>query len=223
MPRLSNRLSVLAGEVKDHLIAAAAAEHAAIAAVMEAGHALIEAKAACKHSEWLPFLKEAGAPERTAQRYMRLARTGLKSDTVSDLGGVKATIEWAEGLKLPSDGEYLMALVSEDLRGFVWRVGQGYSVTVLDLQTGDTLSVGKAIFVERAVFPILYALLDNRHAEMRFQIKKRFCDDFHSLLTGEYRAKCDSNLTEESITIHWPFRPGERLQPMQTFLLSKEA
>jgi hypothetical protein len=221
MSRLSNSLTVLAGKVKDHLIAAAAAEHAAIIAAMEAGHALIEAKAACKHSEWLPFLREAGAPERKAQRYMRLARTGLISDTVSDLGGIKATLEWAEGLKLPSDGEYLMASVSEDLRGFAWRDEQGYGVTALDLQSGSRSSLRRTIIAERAVFPILYALLDNRHAEMLFQIKERFNDDFHRLLTGEYCFKCESkmeSLGEVPITIYWPLRRNESRECVQTFL-----
>ena len=46
----------------------------------------MEAKAACGHGEWLPWLAAAGVPERTAQRMMKLSAAGFESDTVSDLG-----------------------------------------------------------------------------------------------------------------------------------------
>jgi hypothetical protein len=55
---------------------------------------LIEAKADCRHGEWLPFLNRAGVPERKAQRLMTLARSEMKSDAVSDLGGIKPALEF---------------------------------------------------------------------------------------------------------------------------------
>jgi hypothetical protein len=76
----------------------AKAEHAAVAASMRtslghafaAGDLLIEAKLQLNHGQWLPWLDSCGIPERTAQRYIRLARNRqmieAKSDTVSDLG-----------------------------------------------------------------------------------------------------------------------------------------
>ena len=61
---------------------------------LEAGALLVDAKADCLHGEWLPFLERAGVPERKAQRLMTLAGSGLKSDTVSDLGGIKGALRF---------------------------------------------------------------------------------------------------------------------------------
>jgi hypothetical protein len=83
----SNRLPVLAAEIRRahadvQEAAKTAAEHA-----IRAGHALIEAKKLVKHGEWLPWLREHCAlPERTAQLYMRIAKSGLESATDADLG-----------------------------------------------------------------------------------------------------------------------------------------
>lgn len=38
------------------------------------GHDLIETKEACKHGEWLPFLKEIGLSASSANNYMRVAK-----------------------------------------------------------------------------------------------------------------------------------------------------
>lgn len=54
---------------------------------IEAGNRLIEAKSLVQHGEWEAWLREhAAISPRTAQRYMRMARSGLKSDTLADLG-----------------------------------------------------------------------------------------------------------------------------------------
>jgi hypothetical protein len=91
---MSNRLPVLAAEIKAaHQEAGKAARLAAERAIA-AGHALVEAKSLVQHGEWLPFLKQAGVPERTAQRYMALSRSGLKSDIVTDLGGISAALQF---------------------------------------------------------------------------------------------------------------------------------
>jgi Protein of unknown function (DUF3102) len=83
----SNRLPVLAAEIrKAHADVQEAAKTAAEHAIT-AGHALIEAKSLVKHGEWLPWLREHCAlAERTAQLYMRIAASGLKTATVADLG-----------------------------------------------------------------------------------------------------------------------------------------
>ncbi|MGY3443713.1 hypothetical protein [Bradyrhizobium sp. USDA 4473] len=94
----SNRLTVLAADIKDKLAASSAAETSAIALAMAAGESLNEARSACDHGEWLPFLSAAGVPERKAQRYMKLARSGLNPTQVSDLGGIKATLHWLQCL-----------------------------------------------------------------------------------------------------------------------------
>ena len=54
---------------------------------IDAGNALIEAKRLCNHGEWLPWLRENCAlAERTAQLYMKVAKSGLGSATIADLG-----------------------------------------------------------------------------------------------------------------------------------------
>lgn len=47
-------------------------------AAREAGDALIEARANCGHGEWLPFLADCTVSERTALRYMKLARYAIE-------------------------------------------------------------------------------------------------------------------------------------------------
>lgn len=91
---LSNRLTALAEDVKTEADALAAAERSAAEHALNAGRLLCEAKDACRHGEWLPFLARAGVPERSAQRWMKLHRSGLKNDIVSDLGGVVAALHF---------------------------------------------------------------------------------------------------------------------------------
>src|SRR3954452_25391410 len=68
----SNRLPVLAAEIRRahadvHDAAMTAAQRA-----IDAGHALIEAKELVAHGQWLPWLRENCAlSERTAQLYMK--------------------------------------------------------------------------------------------------------------------------------------------------------
>jgi hypothetical protein len=87
MTQLSNRLPVLAAEIrKAHADVQDAAKTAAERAIA-AGHALIEAKTLVAHGQWLPWLREHCAlAERTAQLYMKVARSGAKSATVAVLG-----------------------------------------------------------------------------------------------------------------------------------------
>lgn len=83
----SNRLPVLAAEIK--AAHAGVKDHAKIAAqyAIDAGHKLIEAKALLKHGTWLPWLREhCEISERSAQLYMKIAELGLKSETVAVLG-----------------------------------------------------------------------------------------------------------------------------------------
>jgi hypothetical protein len=83
----SNRLPVLCAEIrKAHADVQDAAKTAAQRAI-DAGHLLIEAKELVPHGEWLPWLRENCAlAERTAQLYMKIAKSGLESATVADLG-----------------------------------------------------------------------------------------------------------------------------------------
>lgn len=83
----NNRLPALAAEIKAaHLGVMDAAKTAAERAI-DAGRALIEAKALMKHGQWLAWLKDhCQLAERTAQLYMRIAESGLESATVADMG-----------------------------------------------------------------------------------------------------------------------------------------
>jgi hypothetical protein len=87
MSGASNRLPVLAAEIKIAHAGVKSAAKVAAEHAIEAGQALIEAKALLKHGEWLPWLKEhLGFSDRTAQLYMKIVRLGFKSETVADLG-----------------------------------------------------------------------------------------------------------------------------------------
>jgi hypothetical protein len=110
----SNRLTILAVEINRAHTAAQEAVKVSVERAIEAGHALIEAKSLVKHGDWLPFLKEAGTPERTAQRYIALANSGLKSDTVSDLGGIRAALDHlAAEARIRSELDNLWSLLLE--------------------------------------------------------------------------------------------------------------
>src|SRR5437868_7881990 len=113
MVKLSNSLADLAERVNIALQDSSTAETLAIDKVIEAGNLLVEAKANCRHGDWLPFLQRAAVPERQAQRYMRLAKSGLELRHVSDLGGIKAALRWTEGLRLPDAGEYLFVSLDD--------------------------------------------------------------------------------------------------------------
>src|SRR5690606_12499757 len=77
------------------LVAESDAAHlTSIEKALEAGRELVAAKAECRHGEWLAVLERAGVPERKAQRLMTLARSGLKSAAVSDLGGIRGALEF---------------------------------------------------------------------------------------------------------------------------------
>lgn len=91
---LTNSQADAAEAIKSIVAASDAAATQSIEKAIEAGHALIAAKDTAPHGTWLPFLARAGVPERKAQRLMKLAASGLKSDTVSDLGGVTGALRF---------------------------------------------------------------------------------------------------------------------------------
>ena len=65
-------------------------------AAIDGGGALVKAKLGLRHGEFTPFVKRAGVQMRTAQNWMSLAKSGVKSETVSLLGGLKSTYALAE-------------------------------------------------------------------------------------------------------------------------------
>ena len=99
-PLLSNRLVELADR-------AGASWRRSVEEWHSAAVLLAEARELAAHGEWGRFLETAGIPERTARNMLRLAP--FKSETVSDLGGVRATLDvlsmagGVEGLKVVQD------------------------------------------------------------------------------------------------------------------------
>jgi hypothetical protein len=89
----SNRLPVLAADIRAATDRAKSASVESAERYLEAGHLLIEARAACPHGEWQSFLEKAGVHERQSRRLRQLARSGLKAGAVSEMGGVKAALE----------------------------------------------------------------------------------------------------------------------------------
>ena len=60
-------------------------------AILQIGRCLIEAKELLSHGEWLPWLNErVELSERTAQKFMKLAREWSNPNTLADLGASKA-------------------------------------------------------------------------------------------------------------------------------------
>ena len=66
---------------------------AALESWIETAYTLHEARAIAGRGEWGPFLEHAGIPERTAQNMIRLAKAGLKPETISGLGGIRETLD----------------------------------------------------------------------------------------------------------------------------------
>jgi hypothetical protein len=92
----SNRLPILATEIRSAHEAAATATKTALDRAREAGKKLIEAKELLGHGKWLPWLKDVGINPRTAQRYMQLAQIpDAKYVTVSHLTLTEALCEAA--------------------------------------------------------------------------------------------------------------------------------
>ena len=90
----SNSLPAIADRIHDLVAESDSAALTSIEKAMDAGRLLVEAKSACRHGEWLPFVERSGMKERRARQYMQLAQSGLESATVADLGGIRGALEF---------------------------------------------------------------------------------------------------------------------------------
>ena len=98
-----NRLAVLAAEIREADGRFKRATLEAAVTAIEIGNLLIEAKSLVKHGQWLPWLRDhAAIGERSAQLYMRLARSGLNPQSVADLG-IHATDDALAKHGVPAD------------------------------------------------------------------------------------------------------------------------
>lgn len=176
MVTLSNSLADLAEQVKAASAASADAERTAIDKALEAGALLVQAKEACAHGEWLPFLSRASVHERQARRLMQLSRSGLRSDTVSDLGGIRGALEWLSALPAPPPaGMHLVV----SLDGFSPAMAEPFVVVSADRQGTwlyrFDLSSEPAWWEQPRrpvrtewLWPVVLSLLDHRAADMSF-------------------------------------------------------
>ena len=83
-PAESRSIEVITREILD-------AKRAGGEAILTIGRCLIEAKEMLRHGEWLPWLNEqVELSERTAQKFMKLAREWSNPNTLADLGASKA-------------------------------------------------------------------------------------------------------------------------------------
>ena len=64
-----------------------------IEAALEAGGFLNQARAEVRHGDWDEYLKSVEVNRRTAEKWMRLARSGVKPTTVANLGGINVTLK----------------------------------------------------------------------------------------------------------------------------------
>ena len=81
-------IETLLGKTIDAVNRANNGERDLIEGALDAGEYLNLAKARLHHGDWLPWLDKCAVDTRTAQRYMELAKSGMKYDTVSYLGGI---------------------------------------------------------------------------------------------------------------------------------------
>lgn len=178
---LSNALADLAERVKKSVQAQASAELHAAREALSVGAMLLEARQEATHGTWTHFLERAGVEERQAQRLIRLARSGLKPDTVSGLGGVKASLKWLSGLALPKDGQALLARVGANddapSYGLVTPAldGQGYDVAAINLRASEVVSTRPGrpcVAAEPAVWNVLFLMMEGVAplAELTFEV-----------------------------------------------------
>jgi DUF3102 family protein len=72
--KLQHKLAVLRKRFKVEHAAVFTSIRSSLRHAIAAGKILAEVRRNVSHGEWLPFLKSAGVSERTAQRYLQLAR-----------------------------------------------------------------------------------------------------------------------------------------------------
>lgn len=117
MIELSNSLADLAERIKGVNEAAQAAQRQTIEKAFEAGFLLCQAKEQCAHGEWTPFLERTGIHDRQARRLMQIASCGLGIGHVSEIGGIRAALDYIGKLALPAAGDLLLVNRKEPVDG----------------------------------------------------------------------------------------------------------
>jgi hypothetical protein len=78
-------LDQLADEIRLAVARAESVFSESVAHAIGAGELLIEAKSRVRHGRWLPFVASVGIAARTAQKYMRLAKSVRGADLPPDI------------------------------------------------------------------------------------------------------------------------------------------
>lgn len=174
MIELSNAMADRAERVKSEWQAHLVAEESAVAHALAAGALLCEAREEVPHGGWAAFLERAGIHERQARRLMQLARSGLKSDTVSALGGVKAALAWLAGRKLPGPDEGLFITLGDEpaSQPFVvvsrWR--EGFRLIMISPDHELTELKRPVVGPAEGVWMLVDHLVGGRSSEMSFNL-----------------------------------------------------
>lgn len=96
-PVLSNRLADLAERAGEAARAYRRGSVEAIGEYLRAGELLAEAKAECRHGQWLAVLERAGIAARTASRMMLASKMAVAreatAEVIHDAGGVTAWLD----------------------------------------------------------------------------------------------------------------------------------
>ncbi len=120
--------------VLDELVEQAATlQRKSLESWIDCANVLLKAREVAEHGQWLPFLEQAGISPRHAQNMLRIAKRGLKCESISHLGGIGETLrllaiveKWpAESRKLWTDsgepGADLRAAATKEEALELWR------------------------------------------------------------------------------------------------------
>ncbi len=171
-PRNSNRLPVLAAEIRKAHAGVQEAEQVAAQGAINVGHALIEVKTLVKNGEWLPWLKEhCRISERTAQLYMRIARFGIKPATIADLGGINAAASFLTMHKTPDPGRVLFVYLRNEIMAAVTPASEypGYFHLAFVADDLETMDRTKRPVAERGVWLFIHHKAGSDIAELSFE------------------------------------------------------
>ena len=96
MATVEGLLEGIAADIATH----GKSREAAVQAVIDGGQKLTKLRRAIQHGAPVPMLNRLGMQPRTAQRWMKLAATGLTAAQVLDCGGVVRALELGDFARL---------------------------------------------------------------------------------------------------------------------------
>lgn len=173
----SNRLPILLEAVKNASVVFAKAERIGAEAAYDMGVALVEAKSLCQHGEWTGFLEQAGVTPRSAQRYMRVVKSGMDREYVAMIGLSDALEEIDRAQKImPDSWTATMAVFKDedDPSVFIWwRVSQ-FDAGFIQVYRDNLDNCGKCYIVEKMPLYLVGFMYQNYvdHADKYPEIRR---------------------------------------------------